>query len=103
MILSQQPQYYLMITMYLIDVFGTKLTTASSFHPSVTQDKHPRNKNTQPEAQQEHWSAKLKHNTVVGLRQKITPASFDNHMINTPHVHCIVSLSFKHTHRAVPL
>ena len=53
-----------MITMYLNDLFGIKLTTASSFHPSGTQDNHPRNKNTQPEAQQEHWSAKLKHSRV---------------------------------------
>ena len=49
--------------MYLKDLFETKLTTASSFHLSVTQN-HPRNKNTQPEAQQEHWSAKLKHSRV---------------------------------------
>ena len=50
--------------MYLTDVFGTKLTTASSFHLSDKQDNHSRNKNTQPEAQQEQWSAKLKHSRL---------------------------------------
>ena len=41
---------------------GTKLTTAIvAFYPSGTQDNHLRNKNTQPEAQQEHWSAQLCH------------------------------------------
>ena len=71
--------------MYLIDIFGTKLTIANSFHPSGTQDNHSRNKNTQPEAQQEHWSAMLQHSRVEAKITTVRQASFGNHTIGTHH------------------